>query len=47
MMKSCWNFVPEERPTFTLLVTTISQQLPEKRFEKKGSDDNEFYLSVN
>ena len=25
-MKSCWNFIPEDRPTFSLLVEQLSHQ---------------------
>ena len=43
IMKSCWNFAPEERPDFVLLVKTISEELPKKPFIKRGS---ELYLSL-
>lgn len=27
IMKSCWNFMSEERPCFTILVKKINQQI--------------------
>ena len=27
IMKSCWNFKPEDRPNFTVLVENINQQI--------------------
>ena len=45
VMKACWNFVPDERPGFALLVTTIGQQLTKPiPFEKKRS---EIYLPMH
>ena len=45
-MKSSWNFVPDERPGFALLVNTISQQLtkPVIPYKKKRS---EIYLPMH
>ena len=45
-MKACWNFVPDERPDFALLVETITQQLtkPIPPFKKKRS---EIYLPMH
>ena len=43
-MASCWNFTPEERPTFTQLVKLISKHLLEslddETFDKEDSDDS-------
>ena len=31
-MKGCWNFVPEDRPTFCQLVKQLGQQHPEFQY---------------
>ena len=45
IMRSCWNFLPEERPAFTTLVQNISQQL-EVDNPKLDEDSEDTYLKV-
>ena len=44
-MRSCWNFLPEERPAFTTLVQNISQQLKVDD-QKLDEDSEDEYLKV-
>ena len=48
-MKDCWNFEPEDRPSFTTLVKVISQQVQLTKQKKSSllqSDPNSPYLKV-
>ena len=44
IMASCWNFIPQERPTFTQLVQIISKQLLEnvddEKLDRENSEDS-------
>ena len=49
IMKDCWNFEPEDRPSFTTLVKVISQQVQLTKQKKSSllqSDPNSPYLKV-
>ena len=48
-MKDCWNFEPEDRPSFTTLVKVISQQVQLTKQKKSSllqSDPNSPYLKL-
>ena len=45
IMRSCWNFLPEERLAFTTLVQNISQQLKVDD-QKLDEDSEDEYLKV-
>ena len=48
-MKDCWNFQPEDRPSFAMLVKVIRQQvhqLTEHKPSHLQSDPNSPYLKV-
>ena len=43
IMRSCWIFLPEERPSFTALVQNISQQLNSQQLDDHSED---LYLKI-
>ena len=49
-MKNCWNFQPEDRPSFATLVKVIRQQVHQLTEHKKPSqlqsNPNSPYLKV-
>lgn len=49
ILKDCWNFEPEDRPSFTTLVKVISQQVELTKQKKSSlfqSDPNSSYLKL-
>jgi len=37
-MKSCWNFLPEERPRFAMLVENINQSFQLSQYDQPVHD---------